>query len=257
MFSSRIEPQEHDPRTSICIPGSMIIPRGRILFFGARCEHVALSTGRKVKLTSALAQEHFQTSWGHGMIELDGNSGTLRERALEDLWECKKLYLQTILTVAPFPVVSTAGTVKLRVPKDGMVSVKVKLKRREILNQAKQPIYKKKMETKARRDEELERLGNEKTRLRKAKQQDGISNEELDSLDQQLKAATQKGQELEALSAKEQKEADEEASAAGKKALTTYIAWVEKNPELFNWKTMEYSAQDPYKGLVAFPHSID
>lgn len=96
------------------IPPDWTIPRGRVLLFGMG-DHVALSTGRMRQIESADAQAHFKTEEGHGMLELDASTGTIRETTIEDLYADRPGYLRGIV-VAPFPIFSEAYVKSFTVP---------------------------------------------------------------------------------------------------------------------------------------------
>ncbi len=102
--ASPVEYQGRKVPTKRCawIPSDWIIPRGRVLLFGMG-DHVALSTGKRMEIQSPAAQQHFNMTEGHGMLELDASTGTIVETTIEDLYADRPTYLRGIV-VAPFPI---------------------------------------------------------------------------------------------------------------------------------------------------------
>jgi uncharacterized protein DUF4157 len=91
----------------VCVPRTMVIPRGRLLIFQQgtmMAAHVAISTGRWRRIEDADQRARFQTDMGHEIIESDCTPGTLRYSTIED---CKS-YLDRTLIVAPFPICPTS-----------------------------------------------------------------------------------------------------------------------------------------------------
>jgi len=256
---ARTQPQtsEKAPRGSIFIPSTLVIPRGRLLFFGANCEHVAISTGRFMDLSDS-AREQFGMKRGHGMLELDGNSGTIREWAIEELWACKKLYLLKVLTVAPFPVITTEGVVELRAPsKNPQKAKEAKTKRGNIRAEHRRSILAD-METKEQaRKKEMGPHLEQRNLLQAKKLQQGLSANELSALDEQIATLQKEIDDIKAKSEQEQKDLAKTLADAEVTAQQEYVKWVENNPQSFETKKLSYGARDPYKGLVNFPYRID
>ena len=100
------------------VPEDTVIPRGRILMFDCG-SHVAISTGKRVRIEQEAVRDRFNITWGHGMLELDGGylgtseTKVIREGCIEDLFVGRKFYLIN-LVVAPFPACTDAGTVTLK-----------------------------------------------------------------------------------------------------------------------------------------------
>lgn len=99
--------QEWRDKTMVRLPPELVIPRGRVVImnFGS---HVALSTGRNVRIESEDARKFFATQTGHGILELDkAENGSetirsIRETTIEDLMSNGPIYLKHI-AYAPFP----------------------------------------------------------------------------------------------------------------------------------------------------------
>jgi hypothetical protein len=253
-----VVPITSDARTDfIRIPNHMVIPRGRILCFGP-AYHVALSTGTRVALKTEAARAHCQVDYGHGILELDSYTGTVRESALEDFLESRPLYLQQFLTVSPFPVIPKNGSVKLVLPSKSPAkgdNAKQKTKRGEIRNKLVIPIKK----TRARLLEEKEAA--QKTHLYKKKklqdERETASAQRQLEIDEQIAQCNQEVANIESEWKKNDKIEEVKELDAAAEADRQFQEW--RDQEAGNTKIQEfkYSATNPYQGDVPFPYQID
>jgi hypothetical protein len=69
-----------DRRNYALVPAH--VPRGMIVCFD-QGGHVAISTGKRAPINERSIQNLFG-NWGHGIVELDGDTGTVRESTIED-----------------------------------------------------------------------------------------------------------------------------------------------------------------------------
>lgn len=100
-------------------PNTFVIPRGRIVLFD-KDTHFAISTGKPVRIKTTEWQQKFNRLMGHGILDLNGQQHTIRERTIE---ECVEPYgarrfggeaCNNRLLVAPFPICNDTKNIYLR-----------------------------------------------------------------------------------------------------------------------------------------------
>lgn len=99
--------KKFDNFTRHIIPESLVIPRGRIVMFGAAA-HVGISTGRSRPIAKEDIAKSLGRRLGHEMIEIDYGTGTFQEATIEDASEH---YASEPLIIAPFPICPAPGSV--------------------------------------------------------------------------------------------------------------------------------------------------
>lgn len=267
MFNGRVLPAEDEkelaPDKSIFIPGRLVIPRGRIVLFGDTYDHCAISTGKRVLIKTQKASERFGTVWGHGMLELDGNSRTIQERSIEDLYECKPNYLRRVVTVAPFPIISNQGFVELRTSsgdkKGKLTPADMKKMKKDMRDSARREVLREQEEAAARKKAELDPHLYRKAALLKEqreKQNNNALAHESSAIEEELETLNQTIEQLNAKWAQEEAKIEQKLRDASDKANKEYNEWSAQNSVVSEKQRLSYSAHDPYKGRVEFKYKV-
>jgi hypothetical protein len=251
-------PAKYYDKNFVTIPSDLVIPRGRVIMFGTG-EHVAISTGKKRALEEEEAKARFGIEEGHGMLELDGVTGTIIETTIEDLFAHRPTYLAG-LVVAPFPICPDTRKDKVAVPY-------VRPANEEAAAAAKKELVEQEYESTlasqlASVDAKFaKRLANSRNRIDALqKELDDASNPLSDEQRKQKSntienenSAIKKTQALVDGEKKSvEKKIEKEVMEEMKRRLLAEenIKYVEK--ALVN-KYIDYGPMDPYRGLVKFP----
>jgi Domain of unknown function (DUF4157) len=103
-------------RYDLPAPDKFVIPRGRVILFGVGVEHVAISTGKPVRIATEEYHGVFKRTMGHGILDLNGAENTIRERTIEDCILATETMGQACnneLIIAPFPICNETEEIEM------------------------------------------------------------------------------------------------------------------------------------------------
>jgi hypothetical protein len=253
----RLQGVKCNSKRFVWIPNDWIIPRGRVLMFGTG-EHVAISTGKMIPLEEEKAKQHFQIEVGHGMLELDGATGTIKEGTIEDLYVDRPTYLAGVV-VAPFPICTGKRNSKVTVAVVPDKTLQATLDaKRQAVQQEYDVIYQPQL-AKAKENYEKQ-ISNSRARIDAYKQElndaaKGLSDDERKSRENSIERENSLMIKTQALIDKDKRGIEKKMSKAVDEEVKRRLEEEDKikyvKEEMVD-KAIKYDPVDPYNGLVTF-----